>query len=213
MAVNSRLLALLFAGLVCALALGHQRLRPAPPVYRMPSPFLADEQRPATQSEELYGRIASTIARRPVGVRCRDLEPGVKGEVVFPDGRHPENFAMLTPDVCLELYDFRQGLRAWAVVCLEQRGNGCGADAYWTVFALTALAHESIHLRGVRNESLTQCLAIGELHVVAEALGSDPDQAAALQRFAIEHEYAMMPSDYRSLDCSKVPSGTGEPGL
>jgi hypothetical protein len=213
MAVTPRLLALLVLGLAGALALGHRRLE-AQPFVGPPPAWWSATQRPPTAEESLYGRIASAVARRPVGVRCASIgSSGVEGQVWFPDARRPADFADLEPAVCNELYQFRTGRRAWAVVCLLQRGNACGADAYWTVFALTALAHEAVHLRGVRDESLTQCLAIGEIHVVAQALGADPEQAEALQRFAIQHEYAIMPSEYRTRDCSRIGPGVTRPGL
>ena len=49
-------------------------------------------------------------------------------------------------------------------------------------FAITVLAHEATHLRGVRNEAETECYALQEGVGLGERLGLTPATARALMR-------------------------------
>ena len=50
-------------------------------------------------------------------------------------------------------------------------------------FAITVLAHEATHLRGIRNEAETECAALQEGVRLGERLGLDSAAARALMRF------------------------------
>ena len=67
--------------------------------------------------------------------------------------------------------------------------------------ALTVLAHESTHLRGVRNEAATQCYAMQTVPKVARALGASADDGRALAALEYALDYPHMPPSYRSPEC------------
>jgi hypothetical protein len=60
-----------------------------------------------------------------------------------------------------------------------ENGVGSRDDA---AFAITVLAHEATHLRGVRNEAETECFALQEGVSLGRRLGLDADTAHALMR-------------------------------
>ena len=101
------------------------------------------------RAERRYTAEASRIAGRPVTVRCDDgyAFTGVGSDaagVAFI----PRALAYLEPGVCRSLYR----------VTFEER-VGARDDA---AFAITVLAHEATHLRGVRDEAVTECYALQE---------------------------------------------------
>jgi len=108
--------------------------------------------RPATELERRLGDVAGLVARRPVQVRCEDFSDGTPlepGGVVQFNGKQPADFARIRPDVCTRLLRFISAPRG-AYACIVRRS--CDTSIADTAQALTVLAHESIHLRGVRNE-------------------------------------------------------------
>ena len=121
------------------------------------------------RAERRYTAEASRIAGRPVTVRCDD---GYSFTGVGSDAAGvafiPRALAYLQPGVCRSLYR----------VTFEQR-VGALDDA---AFAITVLAHEATHLRGIRDEAETECYALQAGVTLGERLGLDAATARALMR-------------------------------
>ena len=74
--------------------------------------------------------------------------------------------AFLEPTICRSLYR------------IAFEGELGPRDA--AAFAITVLAHEATHLRGIRNEAETECYALQEGVSLGERLGLDPETARML---------------------------------
>ena len=139
------------------------------------------------QAERRYTAEASRIAGRPVTVRCDDgyAFTGVGSDaagVAFI----PRALAYLQPGICRSLYR----------IAFEKR-VGPRDDA---AFALTVLAHEATHLRGIRDEAVTECYALQEGVMLGERLGLDAGTARALmrvQRDRVLSDASIVRLDYR----------------
>ena len=121
------------------------------------------------QAEALFTREAARIAKRSVVVRCDDeyAFTGVGSDaagVAFI----PRRLAYLEPDVCLALYE----------IAFKNRVGPRDAAA----FAISVLAHEATHLRGVTNEAETECYALQEGVKLGVRLGLDAKAARSLMR-------------------------------
>jgi hypothetical protein len=143
----------------------------------------------ATAFESRLGEVASGIAGRKVSVRCDDLsdlrdsvEPG--GVVQF-SGDSPANYTRIRYDLCTQLR--RLG---------RDHGAGRGAEAR----AVEVLAHESFHLRGIKDEAAAECYAIQFIPRVARGLGATTANAELLHELAL-HAYPYHPPRYLSAEC------------
>ena len=121
------------------------------------------------RAEKRFTTEAARIAGRPVSVRCDDgyAFTGVGSDaagVAFI----PRALAYLDPAVCMTLYR----------LTFERKVDPRDAAA----FAITVLAHEATHLRGVRNEAETECYALQEGVLLGARLGLGTETAAALMR-------------------------------
>lgn len=121
------------------------------------------------RAEARFTAEAARIAGRAVTVRCDDgyAFTGVGSDaagVAFI----PRALAYLDPDICKTLYR----------VAFE--GGAEPRDA--AAFAITVLAHEATHLRGIRNEAETECYALQEGVRLGERLGLEAETARALMR-------------------------------
>ena len=121
------------------------------------------------RAERRYAAEAARIAGRPVTVRCDDSYSftGVGSDaagVAFI----PRALAYLQPAICRSLYRIT-----------FEGSLGARDDA---AFAITVLAHEATHLRGVRNEAETECLALQEGVSLGRRLGLDAATARELMR-------------------------------
>jgi hypothetical protein len=110
------------------------------------------------RAERLFTAEAARIARHPVTVRCDDgyAYTGVGSDaagVAFI----PRKLAYLEPTICRSLYR----------IAFEHE-VGARDDA---AFAVTVLAHEATHLRGITNEAETECYALQEGVRLGERLG------------------------------------------
>ena len=115
-----------------------------------------------------FSQEASAIAGKPVTIRC-DESGRYVGAVQHADGIAGVggNLAYLTPQRCLDLY--RLAFRH------QVRGSQTGR-------ALAVLAHESWHLRGVRDEATTECYALQSGVQLAGRLGLSEGVARGLMR-------------------------------
>jgi hypothetical protein len=143
----------------------------------------------ATPLEERLGLAATALAGRNVSIRCDDLKgiqasPEIGGFVEF-SGSTPANYAHIRRKLCRSLSRLT-----------HDRGAGGSDEAQ----AVKVLAHESFHLRGVKNEAAAECYALQYVTPTARRLGAS---GANAQRF---HEldvraYPLAPAKYRSSEC------------
>lgn len=115
-----------------------------------------------------FSEEGSRIAAKPVTIRC-DESGDYVGAVQHADGVATVggDVAYLTPERCLDLY--RLAFKG------EIRGSETGR-------ALAVLAHESWHLRGVRNEGMTECYALQSGVKLGQRLGLSEGRARQLMR-------------------------------
>ena len=127
------------------------------------------------QAERLFTAESARIAGHSVTVRCDDSYTftGVGSDaagVAFISRR----LAFLQPTICRSLYR----------IALEHR-VGARDDA---ALAITVLAHEATHLRGVDNEAETECYAIQEGVALGRRLGLDTGTARDLMRAQLDQD-------------------------
>jgi hypothetical protein len=116
----------------------------------------------------LFSDEASRIAAKPVTIRC-DESGDYVGAVQHADGVAVVggDLAYLTPERCLDLYRlaFKREVRSSQ-----------------TARALTVLAHEAWHLRGVSDEGTTECYALQAGVEIGQRLGLSEDTARRMMR-------------------------------
>jgi hypothetical protein len=155
----------------------------------------------ATSLERRLGDAASSIAGRPVQVRCQDVSDGTAiepGGVVEFNGGRPADFAQIRPDECGALARFIRS-PAGAAVCLTQQV--CSPTVLQSTDALNVLAHESVHLSGIRNEAMTECAALHELPRLAHELGANQSDSHAFAALEYTFAYPHLPPNYRLPGC------------
>jgi hypothetical protein len=146
-------------------------------------------------------RISSELARRNVHVVCE----GTRGEITGVDGESgrtlfvgskPANETFLHAGICERLHAYSQLTKTGADCLLP-----CDGSVLETAWSLNALAHESYHLAGVRNEAQTECYALQAIDFVARRLGASEAQARQLAQFSFADLPRRMPPEYTSPDC------------
>ena len=149
--------------------------------------------------EPRFSRVASTLASRPVQVRCwsRADWPGVLEERrAFTAHKHPpigfvasfdSGRLSLAPDICGHLAAFVYG-----------GDPPKGVDA---AEAVEALAHEAEHLAAPGTEAVTECYGMQDVRRTARLLGTDRNEAAKLARVAWLDIYPQRPRNYRTALC------------
>ena len=167
---------------------------------------LVVQQRASAQSEARYGRVASEIAKRDVRVRCQGLlgelaDIGINaGTVQFDASGRPADVTHLTRGVCRGLRRFQSDPRSTRLDCVRTAGE-CPREAFEMVQAVHTLAHEAVHLAGVRNEAEAECYGLQTVDLVAVRLGADRATARALADYAFARLYPALPSHYRTDAC------------
>jgi hypothetical protein len=146
-------------------------------------------------------RIASQIARRDVTVHCE----GASGEIIGVDGssgrtlfygKKPANETFLLEGICERLHSYSRLSKSQPDCLLP-----CDGSTMETAWSLNALAHESYHLAGVRNEAQTECYALQAIDFVAKELGASDEQARRLATFSYSELPLQMPDQYTSPEC------------
>jgi hypothetical protein len=158
-------------------------------------------------NEHRLARIATQIAGREVHVHC----PGPLGRIgadydtlggtvdADADGQ-PVNETKLRTAPCAELDALAGGDRAAELACVE-RSTSCGDDAARVAWAVDTITHEAFHMKGIRDEALTECSALQTLAWTATQLGATEAQAQGLARLHWEQNYPLMPDQYRVSAC------------
>lgn len=142
------------------------------------------------QAEERFSDEAARVAGKPVTIRC-DESGDYVGVVQHADGvaEIGGTRAYLTPERCLSLYR------------LAFKGDVTGSQ---TARAIAVLAHESWHLRGVRDEGTTECYALQAGVEVGQRLGLSEDTARQMMRQQLTENALRGPSSLEYLvpaDC------------
>lgn len=164
------------------------------------------QQRAAAQSEARYARVASEIAKRDVRVRCQGvlgalLDIGINaGTVQFDANGQPADVTHLTRDVCRGLRRFQGDPSSTQLECVRAAAE-CPREAFEMVQAVHTLAHEAVHLAGVRNEAEAECYGLQTVDLVAMRLGADLPTARALADYALARLYPSLPPHYRTDAC------------
>ena len=143
--------------------------------------------------------IAGELARRPVTIRCEGSSgnltgvDGESGRTEFVNGM-PGRVSYLQEGICQLLHRYSR----------ETKSGLCSlacAEPLQLAWSLNALAHESYHLAGVRNEAQTECYALQAIDFVARRLGAPQAQARSLAAFAFAQLPSRMPPEYSSPKC------------
>ena len=159
-------------------------------------------------NERRLAAVASELAGRDVSIHCQSFWgelldiSGQSGSVWFDHEGAPRDEAHLSRETCKRLARVAGGDAGDDLACVEaalQVGT-CGRGGDVLVHAVVTLAHESIHLRGERNEAATQCYAVQLTARTAQLLGVRPEQAAAVGRYALARQ-GQMPAEYQSSEC------------
>ncbi len=155
----------------------------------------------ATPIDLGLSRIASAIARHDVTVHCEGASGeivGMRGEsgtTVFTNGK-PANETSLLEGICERLHTYARESKARPDCLLP-----CDGSTIETAWSINALAHESYHLAGIRNEARTQCYALQAIDFVARKLGADEDQAREMAIYSSNEIPPQMPDEYISPQC------------
>ena len=81
------------------------------------------------------------------------------------------------------------------------RPAACPRAAFEMVQAVHTLAHEAVHLAGVRNEAEAECYGLQAVDLVAVRLEADRTTARALADYAFARLYPSLPPHYRTDAC------------
>lgn len=162
-------------------------------------------------TQRTLGAVASELAGRPVSVRCQSLWAdllsidGHLGEVRFDAQGRPADSAWLTRASCGRLHRFvathgadLECLRSVDWTSFQRSGppDPCVERAAPEADAVIALAHESMHLRGIASEAQAQCGAERSATRTVELLGGDPATGPPLERLARAWN-GSLPSEYQ----------------
>jgi hypothetical protein len=146
-------------------------------------------------------RIASSIADHDVSVHCEGASGeivgmgGESGRTMFTGGK-PANETFLLEGICERLHTYARESKARPDCLLP-----CDGSTLETAWSINALAHESYHLAGIRNEARTQCYALQTIDFVARELGADDEQAREMSIYASNEIPPQMPDEYISPEC------------
>jgi hypothetical protein len=161
--------------------------------------------RPATPRHQGFAlaldRVTQEISgRREVSVRCgATSDPSILGTVMFYGGS-PGREALLAPPVCSALRRLWAGHRP-SLACTELGQGQCGQDVLELAWAASALAHESYHLAGIRNEAVAECYGLQSTALVARQLHAPPEYAERLATYTFWNVRPPVDYGYFSPEC------------
>jgi hypothetical protein len=143
--------------------------------------------------ENRLARVASVLAGAPVTVHCQTLgeafaDLGAElGYVKFGADGVPEHHTTIKRDQCSDLRGYLGGAQEH--------------PSFDQVIAVHVLTHESMHMKGLTDESWAECAAVQRDAETARLLGASPVAARALAVRYWHQVYPDMPDAYRSSDC------------
>jgi hypothetical protein len=150
--------------------------------------------------ERKAGQVASAIAGHGVKVNC----PGpikqrfsyeiTEGRVRVSADGVPERKTNLSADACAGL---RRVLDEGSSLNLECLYWNCSQADTQAAMGLIVLTHESVHMRGVLDEGLTECEAEKRVEATALAFGLTPQSAQSVAHWARTDYAELLPEQYR----------------
>jgi hypothetical protein len=167
--------------------------------------FVYHERRSALEHQ--LGSVASQLADRHVRVHCQGLTGELldvtaeAGTVRFDANGDPADVTNLKRPICNALRRFPHDVKSRSYACVLAQAD-CPHAIFEDVLAVHTLAHESWHLRGNMNESLTECHALQTTAFAATLLGADPQAAQATATYALLRLYPNLPDEYRTFECA-----------
>jgi hypothetical protein len=146
--------------------------------------------------------VASEISgRSDVYVSCgRTADPSILGTVTFY-GVNPGREALLAPQVCAVLRRVWERRTLPSLACAGLGRGQCGSGVIALAWSTSALAHESHHLRGVRDEAAAECYGLQSTALVAERLGAPQEYAERLGTYTFWNVRPPVDGGYFSSDC------------
>lgn len=144
--------------------------------------------------EPLYSRVATTLARKPVEVRCWNsvdwtaLGPGEASGYVNKADRSRIHFA---PVICDRLGRLAY-LRSWPRAADERLALAS---------AVTGLGHELQHAAGISDEPTAECRGQQVTRRLARMLGVSPVRANKLALLSWRGRYPKLPPSYKTPSC------------
>jgi hypothetical protein len=154
--------------------------------------------------EHRAAQVASAMTNRSIAIHCpgpirrRMMYEIHEGSVWFDADGVPADETKLSANTCDGLRTVIDHGPSLDFSCLV---TGCGTRERQAAQALAVLTHEIMHLRGERDEAMTECKARGRVAWVAGQLGvsaAGGAQVAAWQATAWEQ---MLPPAYRGARC------------
>jgi hypothetical protein len=153
----------------------------------------------AKAGDSRLSEIASELSGRQVTIRCEGLSGaligprGESGRTEFT-GSKPASVSFLREGICQTLHAYARSRKDCLLPCEQP------LDVAWS---LNALAHESYHLAGIRDEARTECAALRAIGFVAHSLGASPQQARAVSAYSFAQLPGRMPAEYSSAACRR----------
>jgi hypothetical protein len=102
--------------------------------------------------------------------------------------------------VCSTLRRLWAGRRP-ALACTQLGHGQCAQEVRELAWATSALAHESYHLGGVRDEAAAECYGMQQIRAVTVGLGASRRYAERLTRIVWRERYPNEPPGYSSPQC------------
>jgi len=150
--------------------------------------------------ERRASTVASAIAGRRVKVDCpgpirrRMFYEIIEGRVRFSADGVPDPETNLSGDACAGL---RRVLDKGSALNLECLYWNCSKADTRAAMGLIVLTHESVHMRGVIDEGLTECEAEKRVEATALALGLTSQTAQSVAHWARTDYAELLPEQYR----------------
>jgi hypothetical protein len=151
--------------------------------------------------EHRAGEVASAIAGHDVRVHCpgpirrHALYEITEGRVRFSAEGVPDPETNLSARACDGL---RRALDRGASLDLQCLKWNCSKADTQAAMGLAVLTHESVHMRGVSDEGLTECEAQRRVEATALAFGLTPQSAADVAYWQRTDYAEMLPDRYRN---------------
>jgi hypothetical protein len=149
---------------------------------RMPAEVPA---RSSTQDIALFGHVVAVLAGLGADVRCSSVGPW-RGYTTVPLPT-----VTLGPAICSEL------------TRLAHDDHPVWRDEWPDALAwsVETLAHESMHVSGIRDEAKAECYGMQRIPIAAAGLGRTADEGRYLATLYWRHWYPWITPSYRSQEC------------
>ncbi len=136
---------------------------------------------PQYRARQVEGKVAPLVmglAQRDATARCPRYITAIftnVGSVSLDADGNPVDRTDLTGPICDALRHFYTPQGRSEMQCLVTDGR-CSENARRTVIALSVVAHEAMHLRGVLDEGAAECSSIGAGQRTGELVGLSAEQ-------------------------------------